>query len=81
MLDYLATPDDKVEILADWLGIENMRRHLDTQKIKQYIKNIDLFQGFKGTKRAIEGIIELYTGLKPRIIEYFEIYGDTLRLL
>jgi len=72
MLDYLTTPDDKVEMLADWLGIENMRRHLDTQKIKQYIKNIDLFQGLKGTKKALEGIIELYTGLKPRIIEYFE---------
>jgi phage tail-like protein len=72
LLDYRTTPDENVEYLAGWLGIDNSRRLFSPSQLRYLIAHIDLFQGAKGTKRALESAVELLTGIKPRIVEQFE---------
>jgi len=72
LLDYRTTPDENVEYLAEWLGIGNRRGLFSTAQLRQVIENIDLFQGIKGTKRALEEILLLLTGIRPRIMEHFQ---------
>jgi len=71
LLDYRTTPDENVEYLAGWLGIDNSRHLFTTGQLRHIIENIDVFQGSKGTKRALEQIILLLTGIRPRIVEHF----------
>lgn len=72
MLDYRTTPDENVEYLAGWLGLGNSRSLFTTEQLRHLIANIGLFQGAKGTRRALEEIILLVTGIRPRIVEYFQ---------
>lgn len=72
LLDYHTTPDRHVEYLAGWLGIQNERRLFTPEQLRRIIADIDLFQGAKGTKRALEAVILLVTGIRPRIIEHFQ---------
>jgi phage tail-like protein len=72
LLDYRTTPDEHVEYLASWLGIDNSRRLFSPAQLRHVIANIDVYQGAKGTKRALEQIITLLAGVKPRIVEHFE---------
>ena len=72
ILDYESTPDENVEYLADWLGIENPGGVYTTEQLRSMIRDIDLFQGGKGTRFALERIVELVTGIRPRIVEYFQ---------
>jgi len=71
LLDYRTTPDENVEYLAGWLGIDNSRHLFTTGQLRHIIENIDVFQGAKGTKHAMEQIIRLLTGIRPRIVEHF----------
>ncbi|MEG1774693.1 MAG: phage tail protein, partial [Oscillospiraceae bacterium] len=71
LLDYQSAPDAQVEELASWLGIENRTGLFSTEQLRRIIAHIDLFQGQKGTRRALEKIIELVCSLRPRIVEYF----------
>ena len=72
LLDYRVTPDPNVEVLAGWLGIDNPRGLFTPDQLRHIIENIDVFQGAKGSKHAMESIIVLLTGIKPRIVEYFQ---------
>jgi len=72
LLDYRTAPDDHVEHLADWLGIDNGRRLFSPAQLRHLIENIGVYQGAKGTKHALERMILLLTGIRPRIVEHFE---------
>ncbi len=72
LLDYETAPDNIVEELASWVGIDNKERIFSTQQLREIIKGMDLFQGCKGTKKALEAIIELATGITPIIVENFK---------
>lgn len=72
LLDYRNSDADTVEELAGWLGIDNSSGLFSSEQLRHIIERIDLFQGGKGTKAALEQIILLATGIRPRIVEAFQ---------
>ncbi len=93
LLDYEKAEGENLIKLASWLGMDDHLNLLDNDQLRYMIKNLDLFQGGKGTRRALEEIIKLVTGISPHIVENFqwsrstkagpgnkhsmELYGDT----
>lgn len=75
LLDFESAPDHVVLDLAAWLGLDNSAGLFSIQQMRHIIGNVDLFQGGKGTRAALEEIIKLATGVKPRIIEQFQLYS------
>lgn len=78
MLDYESADSEGVEKLAGWLGIDNRSGRYSVSQLRQLIRENDLFQGGKGTRVALEEIIALITGIRPKIVEHFQ--WDTLPL-
>jgi phage tail-like protein len=72
LLDYRTAPDGQLEELAGWLGIDNSRGLFSPSQLRHLIENIDTYQGAKGTKHALERMLLLITGIRPRIVEVFE---------
>ncbi len=72
LLDYRTTPDENVALLAGWLGISNTHGLFTPAQLRHLIENLELYQGSKGTKHALERVTQLLTGVRPRVIEYFE---------
>lgn len=72
ILDYEATPDKNVAYLADWLGLDNPGGVYTIDQLRRLIRDNDLYQGGKGTRYALENIVELVTGVRPRIVEHFQ---------
>lgn len=70
-LDYENTGDEQLRYLAGWLGIEDKDGIFTAAQLRHIIHNIDVFQGGKGTKAALEEIIYLVCGIRPKIVEYF----------
>ncbi len=71
-LDIRTTPDTYVSELAGWLGLDSFGGLFSPESLRYIAMHIDLFQGAKGTKKALEEIIKLATGVCPLIIEHFE---------
>ena len=71
-LDYRSAPEEDVKELSEWLGIDNTRGLFNTSKLRKIIRDIDIYQGKKGTKEALICVIELLTGIRPTIIEHFQ---------
>ncbi|MCL2400695.1 MAG: hypothetical protein FWC91_13245 [Defluviitaleaceae bacterium] len=71
-LDYRSAPDDDVKELSTWLGIDNTRGLFNTEKLRKLIKDIDIYQGKRGTKEALVKITELLTGIRPTVVEHFQ---------
>lgn len=71
LLDYENTGEEQLRYLAGWLGIEDKERIFTQEQLKYIIRNIDLFQGGKGTRTALEEILCLVCGVRPKIVEYF----------
>jgi phage tail-like protein len=69
LLNYHTAPDENIRILADWLGLDTKLYTSDMLRV--IIEKLDLFQGGKGTKLALEEIIKLSSGYKAKIIEHF----------
>ena len=78
MLDYESTPEAYVQELANWLGIDNKNNVFTPEQLRHIIRNIDLYQGGKGTRETLKKMIELVTGIKPRIIEAFQWDGEDM---
>ncbi len=77
-LDYESTDDDTLAELASWLGLENDEHVFSTAQLRHMIANIDLFQGGKGTRTALEQVIALVCGIKPKIVEQFRWDSDQM---
>lgn len=75
LLDYESAPENIVLDLAAWLGLDNNGGMFSTEQMRHIIRNIEVLQGGKGTRAALEQMIELATGVKPRIIEQFQLYS------
>ena len=57
--------------LCEWVGMEDYR-NWETHKIRKLLKNSGFLNRKKGTKKALEMIIEIYVGVKPIIVENFQ---------
>ncbi len=93
LLDYEKADGENVTKLASWLGIEEHAKMFTPSQLRYMIKHLDVFQGGKGTRKTLEEVITLATGIRPHIIENFqwsrspgsaaakklsmELYGDT----
>lgn len=78
LLDYESAPDAQLRELAEWLGVEDGEELFTPNQLREIIRNIDLFQGGKGTRRTLTALLELVCGVRPRIVERFQ--WDTPRL-
>ena len=72
LLDYEGTAEPYVKELASWLGVDDPDNLYTTEQLRQIIRDIDLYQGGKGTKKALVEMIRLITGIEPRIAEPFQ---------
>ncbi|WP_274650201.1 phage tail protein [Paenibacillus humicola] len=57
--------------LGGWLGIE-VDEHWSDEQIRRFIREAPELYRYRGTRRGIEKMVEIYTGAKPFIIEYFQ---------
>ncbi len=69
LLDYEKAEGENLVKLASWLGMDEHINLLNDEQLRYMIKNLDLFQGGKGTRRALEAVIYLVTGITPHIVE------------
>ncbi len=72
LLDYEKADGENLEKLASWLGLEEHIKLFNTAQLRYMIKNLDVFQGGKGTRKALEEVVKLVTGIKPHIVENFQ---------
>lgn len=72
--DYVT--GDYLKWLSSWLAIKPDDRWEQVQ-LRKFIKKAPEIYKIRGTKVAIEKMIEIFTGQKPVIIEYFQ-YRDRL---
>lgn len=70
-LDYETAGADQLRELAGWVGASGGAL-LDTARLRRLIRDLDLYQGKKGTREALARVVELVTGLHPRIVEQFQ---------
>ena len=70
-LDYETVPDEGLLELADWLGLCCDGLFTPAQ-LRTIISGLDLYQGMKGTRAALEAVLELVCGVPPRIVERFQ---------
>ncbi len=70
-LDYESTNPETLLALASWLGIDTSAHVFTPEQLRHMITHIDLFQGGKGTKQALEQVITLVCGIQPKIVERF----------
>lgn len=71
LLDYESTPEENVNLLAGWLGLENPAGLCTPEQMRHMIARLDLYQGARGTLRALEALLRLVTKRTPYIIEHF----------
>ncbi|KNY25330.1 phage tail protein [Pseudobacteroides cellulosolvens] len=71
-----AVEDEYLKWLSSWLAITS--DDIWDKKRRELLKKAPEIYKIRGTKRAIEQMIELYTGERPKIVEYFE-YKEFLK--
>lgn len=70
--DLKAADDEFVKWLCSWLDIDYISSW-EPNRFKEFLNEaVDLY-GITGTRRGLERLIEIYTGYKPFLIEYFQI--------
>ncbi|MCT4621757.1 MAG: phage tail protein [Marinisporobacter sp.] len=70
--DLEAADDEFVNWLCSWLDIDYISLW-EPKRFKRFLNEaVDLY-GITGTRQGLERLIEIYTGYKPFIIEYFQI--------
>ena len=71
-LDYESAQGEQLAALASWLGIDTAGGVFGDEQLRALIRDSRLYQGGKGTRRALESVVELACGVRPRIVEYFQ---------
>lgn len=66
---------DYLKWLSSWLSISADDRW-EKEALRRLLKKAPEIYKIRGTKRAIEEMIEIFTGEKPKIIEYFQYRKD-----
>lgn len=73
LLDYRTAPDGILRRLARWAGVDT--ESLTAAQLRRMLARLDLFQGAKGTRRALVAVVELVTGHRPVVVEHFQFAG------
>lgn len=71
-LDYESADGERLEALASWLGIDTAGGIFGPEQLRELIRSSALYQGGKGTRAALESVVELACGVRPRIVEHFQ---------
>lgn len=72
MLDYESTTEDKLPVLAEWVGLDNSVYPFSPQQLRYMIGHLWELQAGKGTRRVLEQVLRLVTGRTVYLIEYFK---------
>jgi phage tail-like protein len=67
-LDPALAPIDFVEWLAGWVGLE-LDQTWDEQRRRELVARAHRLYDFRGTAGGLADLIELYTGVRPEIID------------
>lgn len=70
-LDVQTMPEAFLNEIGSWLGIDNRADIFSPKQMRQILSEAIALNGGKGTKVTLERVLTLYTGIKPKIIEYF----------
>lgn len=83
-IDYIAnyfdvdhSPPTFLRWLCQWVGLE-IDQTWTTEKIRKLLKAMPYLYKKRGTKRAIEKILQIYLGVFPIIIENFQVQQEDL---
>ena len=77
--DPESTEREFLKWLASWLDISDTSIWTEEKLRLLLLKAVRLYR-MRGTRQGLSGLIELYTGEKPFIIEGFELMNDTAQL-
>jgi phage tail-like protein len=72
LFDPLATPDAFLPWLAQWLAAV-FDQNWPQEKQRRFLRRAATLYKARGTRRGFEEIIELFTGEKPIIFEFFQL--------
>ncbi|QDS33050.1 phage tail protein [Brevibacillus brevis] len=72
MFDPDTTPGEFVPWLASWLGMGKEEHWTEAQR-RELIRRAPELYAERGTRTGLEKMVELYTGERPMIVEYFQI--------
>ncbi|MFS0555388.1 phage tail protein [Brevibacillus sp. 179-C9.3 HS] len=72
LFDPDTTPGEFVPWLASWLGAGKEDHWTEAQR-RELIRRAPVLYAERGTRAGLEKMVELYTGERPMIVEYFQI--------
>ena len=75
LVDPRRTPERYLRWLAEWVGLSLDQNWPERKRRLLLQEAVDLYQ-LRGTARGLGRFLEIYTGVRPRIVEPFE--GTTL---
>ena len=79
LLDPSICPIELLPVYASWMGVDIKEDFFTEESLRVFVKNIYFLNRYKGTKAALQRIIEIFLGETPKILErnIMEDYIDT----
>ncbi|MCR5773935.1 MAG: phage tail protein [Lachnospiraceae bacterium] len=77
ILDIDTCPEELLTIYGSWMGIDLNGGFLDVKVLRALVKEAYSLNKMKGTKRAIERILEIILGERAMVIEHNQVRGWT----
>ncbi len=71
-LDYQMTDDEKVKVLASWVGIQGSQIPYTPDQLRSILTDLGSIQSGKGTIQILKRILEMTTNKKAIVVEYFK---------
>ena len=71
-LDYETTPTENLPIFAEWTGDWAAGENYSPKQMRYLFNHLQEIQSGRGTKKVMEQMIQLVTGYKATIVEYFK---------
>ncbi len=70
-LDLDTAPAKLLSVYAKWLGLEPGEKMLEEKILRRLVKNAYSLNKMKGTLKAVELLVEIFTGTSAVIIDYY----------
>jgi phage tail-like protein len=67
-VDPLTAPPDLLEWVGTWMGL-TVNRRWPVQRRREFVARALSVYLWRGTKRGIEEAVELYTGVRPEVVD------------
>lgn len=82
LLDPKSCPMELLPVYASWMGVEIKQDFFTEESLREFVANIYFLNRYKGTRAALEKIIEIFLGEKPKILErnIMEDYMENARM-